>query len=273
MIERPGLKLLRALVLGAIFCSGVFVVQASEIFSSAEMLEAGSGAVSVFGQVIETKPVVELSGVSAISVPLSGGGSSTIFSSSEAELEMEQRLSQVVASFEIRPREGLRYKFKAGQVREFDLEFSSGSQTNKLQSSNDGYVWGVGLAGRIAPGSMVSTAICWEVAYTQTNIDIDRFEGGPVVLPIDQNWRQEEVQGSMNFSRRWKMLEPFAGLKLARVMNRLKDKGSKAIVRGSNETIAPFVGLAWAVTDKESLVVEVSFVDEESITAGFKVQF
>lgn len=272
MLKRPDVNRLRALVLGAILCSGVFVVQASEVFSSADMMEAGSKAVSVYGQQSETKPVLKLSGVSAIQVPTTSGNA-TIFGTTNAEIEMEQTVSQVLAAFEFRPREGLTYRFKAGQVREFDLEFSSGSQINKLQASNGGYVWGVGFSGRIAPGSMVSTAISWQLGYTQTNVNIDRFQGGPAVYAVDQEWRQEEVQGSLNFSRRWKMVEPYAGLKLARVMNRLRDESTKASIRGTNDTVAPLIGFQWWVTDRESLMVEASFIDEESLTAGFKMQF
>lgn len=264
--------MLRALVLGAIFCSGVFVVQASEVLSSADVLEAGSWAVSVYGQGSETKPQVKMSGIDAVSVPVSGG-MSAVSSNENAEIKMEQTVSQVLAAFEFRPSEGLKYRFKVGQVREFDLEFSSGSQTNKLQASNSGYVWGVGLGGRIAPGSIVSTAISWDLGYTQTDVSADRFEGGPVVYAVNEQWRQEEYQGSLDFSRRWKAWEPFAGIKLTHVVNRLMDGSTKRTIGGTNDGISPFIGLQWMVADKESLVVEGSFLDEKSLTAGFKVQF
>lgn len=186
---------------------------------------------------------------------------------------MEQSASEIMAAATFRPKEGLTYKLKVGQVRDFDLEFSSGSQTNKLEATKEGFVWGLGVGGGIAPGSIVSTAISWELSFTQRLVSLDRLQGGTVVYATDERLRQEEYQASVNFSRRWKSLEPFAGLKVIRIASRLQDNLTKERVSGNKDGFSPFVGLQWAIAERESLVVEGSFVDEKALTAGLKVQF
>jgi hypothetical protein len=265
-------KILWALMLTVILCLGFFVVEASEIFSSADTMETHGWSVSAYGREAKTQPVVRLTGTNAIQVPVTGG-SATVFSNENADLKMDQRVSEVVAAFDFHPHDGLTYRARIGQIQDFDLEFSSGSQTNKLESTKSGMVWGLGVGGGIAPGSIVSTAISWQLQFTQRLVDLDRLQGGPVVYASDERFRQDEFQGSVNFSRRWKMWEPYAGLKIMRVTSRLQDNATKERVSGSKNGVSPFVGLQVGVAEKESLVIEGSFVDEKSLTAGIKLQF
>lgn len=271
MKKRPGIKLFWALMLGAFFCSGVFVF-ADGVFSSADLIESGGKSFSVIAVSKETEPEVHLSNSNSIQVPVSGG-SVGVFSGGNATVKMEQHSSEILAIFEIRPKEGFQYRFKAGQIRDFDLQFSSGSQVNKLEATQDGFVWGAGLSGRIAAGSMVSVAISWSLDYTQTHVNLDRFQGGDVVYSSGQRWRQEEFEGNLNFSHRWKMIEPFGGLKVIRVKNRLVDETTKGKVSGANDVLSPFVGIQWNIAANESLSVGASFLDEKLFSAGFKFQF
>ncbi len=265
-------KCYRAVTLVLCLFGSCFVVQASEIGSSADISESKSWGISVFGTESKIEPKVKASGTDLISVPTTGG-SASLFSSSDAEIKMEQQSSALVAKVEFRPGDALKYRFKVGQIREFDLEFSSGSQTNKLQSTKDGLLWGFGVSGSFAPGSIVSTAVGWDLSYTRTDVDLDRFEGGPVVYASNESFRQEEYQGSISCSRRWKMIDPYIGLKVMYVISRLQDDETKERVSGKTSFVSPFAGVQWLFADRESFVVEGSLVGEKSLTAGFKMQF
>src|SRR5262245_14437360 len=106
-------KISWAFLLMGILCPGFFVVQASEVFSSGDVMESGSWALSAYGRSLKAEPQIELSGVSAVAVPTSGG-STTLFSNSNADVEMDQKAEEVVMSAAFRPREGLTYKMKVG---------------------------------------------------------------------------------------------------------------------------------------------------------------
>ena len=93
-------------------------------------------------------------------------------------------------------------------------------------------------------------------------------------IEIHNNWYQEEeIQGALNFSRRWKTFEPYAGLKILRTIATMVDQSTKGKIKGSNDGVSPFVGIQWDLADRESIVLEGSFADEESFSASMKVQF
>ncbi len=90
---------------------------------------------------------------------------------------------------------------------------------------------------------------------------------------VDEAILEQEFQGALQATYRWKTLEPYAGLKLIRLHTQLDDKTSKERVGGNANEISPIGGLRWAMFDREYLQVEASFVDEKSLTAGLMVQF
>jgi hypothetical protein len=260
-----------SLFLGLLFCL-TRRSNASELMSSADAMPAGSWAVHVYGSQAKTEPEVKISGVSSIQVPVNGG-TSTIFSNSNATIKMDQDSASAVASVSFRPRDGLQYRVKVGQVRDFKLEFSSGSQTNTLESQSDGFVWGVGLRHNLTQGTMVSAAIAIDLSYTQTQVRLDRFQAGTLVTSADEKFRQDEFQAAVNVSKRWKNIEPYGGLKILRVVSSLRDQGTKERVSGTVDAVSPFAGIKLDVFDRESLFVEGSLVGEKAISAGFGLQF
>jgi hypothetical protein len=173
----------------------------------------------------------------------------------------------------MKPRDGLVYSVYAGQIQDFKLEFSSGSQTNSLRSTSNGLRWGLGISGVLAPISPVSVGVNWALSYTQTSLTLDRFQGGDQVVAVDEAILQQEFQGALQATYRWKMLEPYAGLKLMRLHTRLNDETSKQRVSGNTNEISPMAGIRWAMFDREFLQVEASFADEKSLTAGLVIQF
>lgn len=246
---------------------------ATPLLNPADAIPSKGWFFRVSGQSVEKEPVIEITGVNAVQVPLSGGGSSTIFSGSNSEIEMETESESVLATFGFNPGEVLQYQFRVGQIRRYELEFSSGAHTNKLDALDDGFVWGLGLGGRINPGSIVSVGISWQLDFTQSTVDLDRFQSPGVLTDSRVRFQEEEYQGSVNFSHRWKTLEPYAGLKIIKTVAKMTDTSTKSKVRGETEGISPFVGLQWAIAQNEAFAIESSFVDEKSLSAAFKIQF
>lgn len=265
----------RIVTVGMVFFSLLGIrslISASELMSSADLLDAGSWSLNVYGKSVKEKPVVETSGTEAIQVPTQSGNT-TIFSDANAEIEMDSEHKALVAALTFRPHDGLHYRAKIGQVRDYKLEFASGSQTNALRAESDGLLWGFGLRWNASQDTLVSAAVAIDISYTQTLINFDRFQAGSTVSSISQRFEQEEFQLGVNISRRWKKVEPYGGLKIRRLVSRLKDKNTKEQIRGETDEFNPFVGLAWLIFDKEKLMIEASFLDEQSITAGFQMNF
>ncbi len=106
---------------------------------------------NVLKKSIEKKNNLDIAGVNAVQVPVSGGGSSIIFSGVNTEIETETESESLITNFGYKPSESLQYQVRLGQIRKYDLEFSSGSHVNKLDALDDGFLWGMALGGRINP--------------------------------------------------------------------------------------------------------------------------
>lgn len=267
MKHDPKHKYIRALLPGLILCFGSFVYSA-ETFSNASMLDGKSWSVSAYGRSVKTEPIVHFSGGSG-----AADGSAVVISNTDADVKMTQQASDVTLALNVRPRDGLVYSVYVGQIQDFELQFSSGSQTNTLKSMSAGLRWGLGVSGMVSPLSPVSLGVTWSLAYTQTRLDLDQLHGGDQVYSVDELMLQQELQGALQATYRWKTVEPYVGLKAFRTHTRLDDKVSKQRVSGDVNGISPLLGCRWAMFDREFLQVEASFVDEKSLTAGLNIQF
>ena len=248
------------------------LIWSSELLNTADAFDTGEWQLTLSGQSIEKEPVVDVKEANIIQVPITGG-SANLFSKANAEIEMEIQYKTVVAALTIRPKNGLHYRVKVGQVRNFELEFSSGSLVNSLKAESDGVLWGVGLRWNGSPSTLVSAGVALDLSYTQTRVDLDRFQSGTSVSAVDERYVEDEIQGAINVSRRFKTIEPYGGLKISRTISRLKDKKSKQSVRGEKDGVSPFLGISYEPFEKERFVVEVSFVDEKLFSAGWNLKF
>ena len=245
----------------------------SELMSTADAFNAGGWQISAYGQIVENEPVIDNRSSGVVEIPDGAGGTLTVFNRTNSEIEMETSYDSIIGALAFRPRHGLHYRLKFGQVNDYDLEYASGSLTNKLSSLSSGFLWGGGVRWNVTQDTLVTPAVAFDFSYTQTLIDIDRFESGATVVGVNQKVEHEEFQFAVNASNRFRQLEPFGGFKVRRLVTKLKDKSSKTKVRGAQDGISPFLGLAWSMFEKESLLVEVSFVDEVSVSGGINVRF
>jgi hypothetical protein len=253
---------------------GMQTARANEIMSSADILESGRWSLSVYGRHEKFEPTIELSGSSGIQVPTPGsGGTQTLFPNTNADIEMEAEYNESALALTIRPHEGLHYRVILGVVRDFQVEFASGSYVNELESTSNGFLYGGGIRWNVSPGTMVSPAIAFDLSYIRQQVNLDRFNSNGTISAATQRFEQDEFQGAINVSKRWKNVEPFGGIKIIHNVSRLRDKTTKEKVRGSTDGWSPFIGLNWEIFPKDSLVIEASFADEESISAGFNITF
>lgn len=256
-----------------LFLSGALKASASPLLNSADVYEAKSWSLGAYGSTNESKPRVDVEANTSIQIPVSGGGSTTIFSKSDAEIQMTQTHNDAILVFTGRPNDGLHYSVKVGQVRDYKLEFSSGSETNSLSAQRDGFLWGIGARWNLTQSTLVSAAFAIDFSYTQLRAKTDRFQGGGTVTSSNIEAQQDEMQVALNASKRWKQIEPFGGLKVTRWATQLKDFGTHERIRGVFTGVSPFVGLKWNFFEGESLVVEASFVDEKTVSAGLNLKF
>ena len=245
---------------------------ASPLGTSADVMEGRSWAVAIFGVSTEREPDVTISGVSAIQIPTTGGPA-TVFSQANADVSLEQSESEVGLEAAFRPGHGLTYRARVSQIRNFELEFGSGSVVNAFESARDGWKYGAGASWSLVPGSIVSTAMTLDFSYARTVVPLDRFRSGSSVFTADHRFRQDEYQAAFFASRRFGRLEPYGGLKVFRLRTKLADRATKADVGGNTEGVSPFLGLQWRMFERERLALEASFADETSIGASLRIGF
>lgn len=252
--------------------SGAVSLQASEIGASADVMEAKKWSLTVVGRSVEVEPTVTLSNTNAVQVNTTGGPVS-VFAGSNADVEMTQEFESALAVIRYRPHDGLTYRLKAGVIRDFQIEFSSGGHSNKLEDTGEGFIWGLGGSWNVYPGTIVSPAITLDLGFTQSRSSLDKFTSPGVGSAVDHTFTQDEIQGSINVSKRFKQVEPYAGLAISRVISKLKDGVTKDTVRGEDDFVIPFVGVAAEMFPGEKVFIEASFLDEEAFNAGFAINF
>jgi hypothetical protein len=270
LVEKARIGSLFAFLLVSAICTA----KANELMSSADIMESGRVGLSVYGRHEKFEPTVELSGSSGITLPTPGtGGSQTVFPDSNADVEMEAQFDQQGLALTVRPNEGMHFRAIVGVIQNFQVEFASGSYTNRLDGTSNGFLYGVGGRWNVSPGTMVSPAIAFDLSYIRQQVNLDRFQSNGTVSAAEQRFEQDEFQGAVNVSHRWKNIEPYGGIKIIHSISRLKDKTTKQKITGTSDGWSPFVGLNFEVFPKQSLVVEGSFADEKAFSAGINITF
>jgi len=251
--------------------SGAVFSFAGEVLVTPDDASLEKWAAAAFYQSAEIEPEVRVNGSSSVQIPVSGGGTATVFSQANADVSLEQNLELAGVVLVVRPKK-LRYSVSLAQIRNFEIEFASGSLTNSLRSDN-GFRVGLGIAGSFVPVTTASVGIGWSLDYRHLVTGLRRFESGGVVSAANQRFTQDEFQAAVTACWRWKMIAPYAAIKLQRWVTRLADRGTRESIRGESEGLSPAIGIEWTPLPGEGLVIEASFVDEESLTASWIAKF
>ncbi len=247
---------------------------ASEQILNGRPLESGKFGLAVYG-VQSTQKDLEfhLRGSGLIQVPLQGGGTAQFFAQGNTDLKFDAEAQSTIAKLSWRPFDGLQYNFTAG-VGDMELKIASGPATNQLQNTSPGTILGAGFMWTLMTDTPVSPAVGLWVDYRRSDYRIGRLRsGGSAPLKVDQKFCLEEWQAGIALSKRWKKFEPTAGIRLLRQTSTLWDLSSAEKVSGVRNGVSPYANLRWEFLPRESLMVEVSGVDEVSLAAGLAIGF
>jgi len=250
---------------------GVFSLFGASVGSTADEAAIDRGAFVGFFERSETEPEVRISGASAIQVP-TGTGSSTVFSQSNADVKLTRTSELVGLKFTGRPKR-LRYSVFLAQVRKFEIEFASGSATNRFGASDSGLAYGIGVSGSFVPTSVASVGIGWDLQYRQTLVDFERFVSALGLAKANQRLVEDEIQASATASKRFGQISPYAGLKVSHWITRLEDRSTGERLRGNSDGASVLVGFEWEPIAGEAGFAEASFLDEESFSIGWGFRF
>jgi hypothetical protein len=220
---------------------------------------------------VEREPVVSVENGGAITVPGNGGGIS-VFGNSSADVSLDQSADGFGATVAFRGDSRLQYRLKFGVVRDFELAFSSGSQTNRLRNARDGLTYGFDVSGDLSIDTPVTPAIAWTVGVDRTEVELDELLGDTADRV---NLKSDQVRwwGAVRIGKRWKWALPYAGLEVERMSTRLSDQDSVARVGGRKDGALPLVGLSLLPSTQENFLVEASFGQGTSVTASATISF
>jgi len=107
----------------------------------------------------------------------------------------------------------------------------------------------------------------------QSRVDFERFVSEAGTVPANQKLVEDEIQGAVTATKRFGVLSPYAGLKLARWITRLEDQTTGEQLRGKADGTSGVVGLQVAPSLGEAGFIEASFFDEVSVSVGWGLRF
>lgn len=208
---------------------------------------------------------------------------STITSSSSADLESDGNGNGVLARVTFQPFEdGLQY-YVVGGVSSYGLKVPSGTYANTYATDDPGVVVGGGLRYTLAPYTMVTPAVSLDLSATHSRYKLTKFSAGDGRLVSDTGYLLTvfELQGALTVSRKFTFdlggqkaaFDPYCGVKTIRTRANMDDLSSGAHFSGTETGFAPFVGFHFRPFAHEGFVVEGSFINELSASAGLTLQF
>jgi hypothetical protein len=245
-LKKSGVFLVLAIVVSGRFASAV------ELMSGASAMEAKSWSVAVYGTAHKSEPRVKNG-------------------STDLDFDEEHEASNVALT--LHPGEHMQYRFLYGVLRNYELEIGSSTFVNTHESQSDGHQFGFGTRWNASPVTPVSLGVAVDLSYVRRTVDFEKLTSNGTTSALNERFEQDEFQAAVNVGKRWAKLEPYGGLKTNYVKTRILDRATQSDLHGSKIGFSPFVGLKWEFFEKESLMLEASFADEEALSAGLNIQF
>jgi hypothetical protein len=215
-------------------------------------MESKSWGVAVYGSSVKSEPRVK---------------------NGATDLDFDERHEASNIALTVHPGDHLQYRFMYGVLRDYELEVGSSAFVNKHVSQSDGHQYGFGAHWNGSPVTPVSLGVAFDLSYVRRTVDFEKLTSNGIVSALDERFEQDEFQAAVDISKRWAQVEPYAGIKTNYVKTEILDRATRSSLRGGEIGWSPFVGFRWEFFEKESLVLEASFADEEALSAGINIQF
>ena len=257
--------LLLSAATAALFSS---LVYADDIFIPATQIEKGKSSFALYYRAYTEK--LDFSASQQDEIKL---GNLSYLSSSQTDLEGNSTAGGVCAKLMINPNNGLYYWLEAGLI-DYNLDTPSLSATNKYSSQEPGWMCGVGARKQLFPGTIVTPAVAFDIGVNYYRFAFDCLRSGDA-SPVSVNDELQilETQADVVISKKIQKFEPYGGLKIYRKASTLTDKLFFSNISGVTNNAGLFLGCKYSFYQHEALVLEGSFGQDTSFSAGLNIEF
>jgi hypothetical protein len=241
---------------------------AGETVFSARQLGSSYGAVSVYYTHTSETLSLQVNSNDAIAV-----GNVQYFSAVTNDLATDVKSDRVAVKWSFHPTPEIDYWLKAGSAN-YELSYPAASERDTLSSDEPGYVVGFGFRKLLMPDTIVTPAVSVDLGGEYLECGLQRFQqGNAAATVVSDRVVQTEVQASVIASKKYKVFEPYAGLKVSDEGLSLLNKASVNSVSGTKNLVSLFAGCKVAMAGKDGLIIEASFIGQTAFTAGWNIEF
>lgn len=244
-----------------------------EYLRSADFSDFEKVQISVGGTSVKEDVSFDFNNGGMLLIP-TNNGSLGVSNQTNSKLDVQSEFNEKFFRMFFKPEDStIVWRTRLGTIDQFRIDFSSGASRNAFQSLKNNLVWGLGLSWQISPGSDVSQAVTLDFDYENKSIRLDRFESDGTHSGLEKELDQEFFQAGINVSQRFKKIEPYLGLKYKYFISNLIDLESKDKLRGTTQSLSPFLGLKWNIQKSQFFSVEGSFLKEKSLSGSVNLSF
>ncbi len=238
-------------------------VYASEILDSAYQIEKGKFRSVIYYSSFENNPIFKLKEKNDQLYGISG------YTETEISCTGKGEISGIKVLFN--PFDGFVWWGKLGSCN-YILEVPSYSVANKFELDRPGLLVGFGLRYQIFPETIVNPGMCLDFGLTVSEYKFKKFSVDGSSREIINN-RFETIEGQTAFllSKRYKIFEPYCGVKIFRSFSKITDCDFFSSVEGYRDNVSVFIGTKIRVKKFEWFVLEYSFIDETNIAIGIGI--
>lgn len=224
-----------------------------------------------------------------LSITVGGSGmvqvkNSRIPTYSTTDLDAEGNGNGTMAKVTVQPFDEPRIQlYFLGGMSNYELKVPSGSFSNSYKTDQNGYIFGGGLRYTLVPYTMVTPAVSLDLSATHSRYNLSRFESGDgkIAEPTGFLMIAFEIQAAITASKKFVFdlgkgkasFDPYLGVKMIRTRINLDDLSTGAHHSGTKIGTAPFVGFRFNPHQRIGLIVEGSFLNELSASAGLTFNY
>lgn len=240
----------------------------SEIMFPATQIETRLGSLAVYSANSEKKFNFQVKSDDEIKAV-----GYSIFKNVTNDIESSGKGSSITAKYIVSISAKRSLWLKAG-LGNYEIELPSTTVKNNLSGGEQSYIFGVGYRSRLFPDTIVSPAISVEFGVNYESYKLNKLkQSDSVSYAIDKKLELLNMQAAVVVSKRIPFIEPYGGLKVFRTNATITDNLNSVSASGIRDNASLFLGAKADLFDKQALMVEVSFVGETTLAAGWNIYF